>query len=242
MKPYEPRTYRSLVSEGRLTSFRVVVKETDLFVRVERPLETETRDLVIGCRNSIERYIEGHPEFVRSLTPLPQDDSAPLIVKKMIAAGREAGVGPMASVAGAIAEHVGQELTRLSRDVIVENGGDIFIRTGFPLVAAILAGRSPLSNKIGVRIDSPDHAMGVCTSSGTVGHSLSFGRADAAVVISESVALADAAATAIGNRVADRRDVERAIDLGKEIRGVRGIVVIVGDNIGFWGGVELVRI
>ena len=197
MKQPEHRTYRSLVSHQKLASFRIVVRETDLLVRADKPLETETKDLVLKYRIPLERYLEQHPEFVHAMVPWPKDKLAPPIIRTMIAAGQEAGVGPMAAVAGAIAEYVGRDLLAHSEDVIVENGGDIFIRTGFPLVAAIFAGKSPLSSKLGVRVNSPERPVAVCTSSGTLGHSLSLGRADAAVVISDSAALADAAATAI---------------------------------------------
>ena len=241
-RPYQNRTYRSLVSDKKLASFRVVVRETDLLVRADRPLETVTRDLVLKHRFPLERYLEQHPEFVHRMIPLPQDRLASPIVRTMIAAGQKAGVGPMAAVAGAIAEYVGKDLSALSKDVIVENGGDIFIRTGFPVVAAIFAGKSPLSSNLGIRIDSPGSPMAVCTSSGTLGHSISLGRADAAVVISESAALGDAAATAIGNKVSGKHDIKRAIEFGKKIEGILGIVVVLDKEIGFWGGVDLVRL
>ncbi len=241
MKRYEERTYRSRVSEKKLASFRVVVKETDLLVRADKPLEVETRDLVLRHRIPLERYLEGCPDFVHSMVPWPEDPLAPPIVKTMIAASKKAGVGPMAAVAGTIAEFVGRDLLSLSKDVIVENGGDIFIHASFPLVAAIFAGKSPLSGKLGLRIHSPECPLAVCTSSGTVGHSVSLGKADAAVVISRSAALADAAATAIGNRVSDKRDIEGAVGFAKEIEGVLGAVVILGKEIGFWGDVDLTR-
>ena len=242
IKRSEHRTYRSLISDKKLANFRVVVNETDLLVRADRPLKTETRDLILKHRFPLERYIEQHPEFVHRLIPLPQDQLASPIVRTMITAGQKAGVGPMAAVAGATAEHVGRDLLAYSKDVIVENGGDIFIRTGFPLVAAIFAGKSSLSSKLGVRIESPGHPVAVCTSSGTLGHSLSLGRADAAVVISESAALGDAVATAIANKVSGRQDIEPAIEFGMKIEGVLGIVVVLDEEIGFGGEVKLVRL
>ena len=241
MKP-EQRTYRSLISDKRLTSFRVLVKETDLFVSADRFLEKETTELVVKHRTPLERYIERHPEFVGHLVPVPKDPLAPPIVKTMIAAGRKAGVGPMAAVAGAIAEYVGRDLLAHAHDVIVENGGDVFLKTGFALTAAVHAGKSPLSGRIGVRIKPAESPMAVCTSSGTLGHSMSLGRADAAVVISGSAALADAVATAVGNRVSEKADIEPAIGFGKEIEGVSGIVVVLGKDIGVWGDVDLTPI
>jgi ApbE superfamily uncharacterized protein (UPF0280 family) len=239
---HENRSYRSLVSNNKLESFRVVVKETDLLVRAQRPLERESRDLILKHRMPLERYIENHPEFVHLLTPFPYDPVAPPIVKTMVEAGQKAGVGPMGAVAGALAEFVGRDLLNFSREVIVENGGDVFVKTSFPVTVAILAGHSPLSGKVGVRVDSAQTPVAVCTSSGTVGHSLSFGRADAAVVISESAALADAAATAIGNAVSNKADIPAAIQVGENIQGVLGVVVIVDDKMGVWGEVELVRL
>ncbi|MDY6990931.1 MAG: UPF0280 family protein [Thermodesulfobacteriota bacterium] len=239
---YEDRAYRSLVTDDRLESFRVVVKETDLLVRAQRTLVRESRDLVLKHRMPLERYIGNHPGFVNQLTPCPYDPIAPAIVKTMVKAGQKAGVGPMGAVAGAVAEYVGRDLLDYSTDVIVENGGDLFIKTRFPLVVAILAGPSPLSGEIGVRVHSEQSPVGVCTSSGTVGHSLSFGRADAAVVISESAAVADAAATAIGNVVSNKAAIPAAVDFGGTIQGVSGVVVVVEEKMGLWGDVELVRL
>jgi len=239
---YEDRTYRSLVKDDRLESFRVVVKETDLLIRAQRPLVRESRDLVLKHRMPLERYIGNHPEFVNQLTPCPYDPIAPPIVKTMVEAGQKASVGPMGAVAGALAEYVGRDLLDYSPDVIVENGGDLFIKTHFAVIVAILAGPSPLTGKIGVRVHSEKSAVAVCTSSGTVGHSLSFGRADAAVVISESAAVADAAATAIGNVVSNKAAISAAMDFGGSIQGVSGVVVVVEDKMGLWGDVELVKL
>lgn len=238
----EERTYRGLVTDDRLQSFRVAVKETDLLVKAERPLIQETRDLILKHRLPLERYAVDHPEFLSALAPLPSDRFAPPIVGSMIKAGQQAGVGPMASVAGALAEYVGKDLLKYSQEVIVENGGDIFIRSDTSLTVAISAGQSGLSTKIGVRIYAPDGAISVCTSSGTVGHSISLGRADAAVVISKSTPLADAAATFIGNLVRNADDMSSAIQQGKRIKGVLGIVVIMGEKLAVWGLAELVTI
>ena len=110
----------------------------------------------------------------------------------MIFAAQAAGVGPMAAVAGALAEQVGQRLLKSTSEVIIENGGDIFIGARQILTVGVYAGGSPLSLKLGLRIDPAKGIRGICTSSGTVGHSLSFGKADAVCVLSDSCALADA--------------------------------------------------
>jgi hypothetical protein len=220
----------------------VRVKETDLLIRAQRPFEKESRDLVLKHRMPLERYIGDHPGFVHRLTPLPPDPMAPPIVSAMLEASHKAGVGPMAAVAGALAEYVGRDLLKRSEEVIVENGGDIFIMTPFPLTVAVYAGPSPLSNKLGVRIDPVGAPIAVCTSSGTIGHSLSLGRADAAVVVSRSAALADASATAVGNAVSKGDDIPAAIRRGEQIEGVSGVLVIIGVQVGAWGDLELERL
>jgi ApbE superfamily uncharacterized protein (UPF0280 family) len=146
----------------------------------------------------------------------------------------------MASVAGAVAEGVGMKLLEFSPEVVVENGGDIFLKVDEPVVIGLFAGNSPLSMKMGIRLQGRDSSFGVCTSSATVGHSLSFGRADAVCVISRSCALADAAATALCNQVRSPKDIAAAIETGKNIKEIEGVVVVFGKNMGFWGNLEVV--
>ncbi len=236
----EERTYRSLVRGEGLCGFRVVVQETDLMIHARHRLDTLARELTLKYRGQIEGYIEDHPDFARTLQPWPISDFAPAIVREMILAGEEAGVGPMAAVAGALAEYVGRGLLQESDTVIVENGGDIFIRKDGPVTAAIYAGASKLSLRIGIRAESWGAPFGICTSSGTVGHSLSWGRADGLCILSHSCILADAVATAAGNLVNSPEDIETAIAFGREIPGVTGLVAVVGDRVGAWGKIELV--
>ncbi len=237
---FRERTYRRLIGMTGLHAFQVVSQETDLMIQADRFLESEAREQVLACRAHIEGYIRSHPTFAKTLAPWPHETVAPPIVRQMIQAGRVAGVGPMAAVAGAIAENVGRHLLDQCHQVMVENGGDIFIKTGDAVVVGLFAGNSPLSMKIGVRLSPDENGMGVCTSSGTVGHSLSAGSADAVCVIAPSCALADAAATAIGNRIHSSRDIKAAIDFGKSIPGIHGIVAVVNRELGAWGAVELV--
>lgn len=234
------RIYRHCVRTTGLVTFQVVSQETDLMIRAEKMLAPEARELVLMCRGHIEGYIRRHPDFATTLAPWPEPLLAPEIVRDMIRAGKSAGVGPMAAVAGAVAEHVGRGLLQESRQVIVENGGDIFIKTDEPVIAGLFAGRSPLSMKMGLQLADTDEGLGLCTSSGTVGHSLSAGSADAVCVVSRSCSLADATATAIGNRIHSSRDIKAAIDFGKGIAGVLGILAVVGRKMGAWGQIELV--
>ncbi len=236
---YEPRTYRHWVTDKELISFNVTVKETDLYIRASKNLKSKALKLVLKYRDTLERYIERNPSFLTSLEPLPDDDNAPRIVKTMLESSRKAKVGPMASVAGAITEFVGTELLFFSPEIIVENGGDIFLKSLIKRTIGIYAGSSPLSGKIGLEIVADDTPRGICTSSGTVGHSLSYGKADAAVVVSQSPTLADAAATAVGNMVVQPDDIQTAIEFAKSIEGLRGVLIIKDDKMGLWGDVKV---
>ena len=158
----------------------------------------------------------------------------------MIQAATPAGVGPMAAVAGAIAARVGRALLAFTDEIIVENGGDIFMHLHRPATVSLFAGRSPLSHKVGLRINPEPETWGVCTSSGTVGHSLSLGQADAACVVAHDTALADACATALGNRVASAAAIQGALDWVGGIPGLKGALVVVGEHLGAWGQIELV--
>lgn len=235
----EPRTYRHWVEGKDLIPFNVIVKETDMYIRASTDLQRKARRLVSKYRRTLENYIERCPAFLTSLKPFPAPEDAPGIVKQMAEAARKVGVGPMAAVAGAIAESVGKELLAFSPEIIVENGGDIYLKSLRDRIVGVYAGQSPFTGKIGLEIKAKDTPLGICTSSGTVGHSLSFGKADAVIVLSRSAALADAAATAIGNRVSHADDITGAIEFAENIKGLKGLVIIKDDNIGLWGEVKI---
>ena len=237
---FQERSYRNMLTGNKLVSFQVTVKETDLHVHASRNLKEIVTDLILKHRGVIESYIQYHPDFLKTLNPWQVSGPAPVIVRNMVEASEKAGVGPMAAVAGAIAEHVGIELFSHTDEVIIENGGDVFLKTDQPITVGIFAARSPLSLTLGLRIDSSNRPVAVCTSSGSFGHSLSFGNADAVCVVSEHCDLADAAATSICNRVKSAADIETAMDFGRRIEGVTGIVIVIGDQIGFWGEIEVV--
>ena len=239
---YQPRTYRHWVQGQGLVSFHVVVKETDLYIRASSDLKIEeARNLVLKYRRILEEYIERHPSFATSLEPLTVDEDAPAIIGEMANASAKVDVGPMAAVAGAIAQFVGEELLSHSSEVIIENGGDIYLKSLKDRTVAIYAGGSPLSGKIGLEIKAAETPLSICTSSGTVGHSLSLGKADAVVVASKSATLADAAATAIGNIIIRPDDIAAGIEFAKHIEGLLGVVIIKDDKIGIWGNLTIFR-
>ncbi|MEW6572513.1 MAG: UPF0280 family protein [Bacillota bacterium] len=239
------RSYRALLREEDLFFFEVKVKETDLCIGVRA--ERFTPDLVWLVEKKVkqeravlEAYIEKDPVFLKTLKPHRPLAEAPEIAVAMAEAGAACGVGPMAAVAGAFADLVGRLLARYSRDVVVENGGDIYLKSTRKRRVGIFAGESPLSNRVAIEIPPEMTPLGVCTSSGTVGHSLSLGRADAAVILAPSATLADAVATATGNLVQTAADIEKALAFARTIPGITGAIVVTGENLAAWGKVKLV--
>jgi uncharacterized protein len=222
------------------TNFQVKFRETDLWIRARRNLEKEATEAVLNCRLQLEQYIASHEDFLRSFSPLPDDPIAPPLVLRMLSASRTAGVGPMASVAGAIAQAVAVALKPLSDSVIVENGGDCYLDLQQETTVGIFAGPdSPFTGKIAVKLGPERFPLGICTSSGTVGHSISFGKADAITVLSPDAALADAVATRLGNMVKTPADIAKALELAPTIPSIEGVLIAVKGKIGLWGNLEL---
>lgn len=222
-------------------SFQVRHKETDLWIRAERNLEREALTCVLQCRHQLEEYIARHPEFLKSLAPIPEDPLAPPLVCRMIEASRRVDVGPMAGVAGAIAEAVALALKPHSSILVVENGGDCYLDPAEKATIGVFAGpHSPFTGRFGLCFEADRFPLGICTSSATVGHSLSFGRADAVTVVSKDAVLADCAATALGNRVKSTADLERVLEDAAKIPRVEGVLILMGDRMAMWGNIEIV--
>ncbi|MBW2277007.1 MAG: UPF0280 family protein, partial [Deltaproteobacteria bacterium] len=183
----------------------------------------------------------GDPCFGTSLEPVDVGDRVTPLIRSMVEAGRAWCVGPMAAVAGVVAEAVGRDLLDACETVIVENGGDVFVRSSEPVTFALYAGeRSPFCDRVAFRVDARQ-GVGVCTSSGVVGPSLSLGKADAVVAIAGDTAHADAAATAIANRIQRPNDVDRVVEDEAARGALDGLIACLGDRIGLWGEVELAR-
>lgn len=239
---YDRRLYRLRSFSTDLVPFRVQIKESDLLILARKDLTDSAIAALKAVRAELEEWISRHPEFAASFVPLevPAGQEPGAVVRAMYEAGRTCGVGPMAAVAGAVAEAVGTALLAASKEVIVENGGDIFAVVAKERVAQIFAGTSPFSDRLGIKL-APGTRCGVCTSSATVGPSVSFGKADAVVVVADSAALADAAATAIGNRVRAPEDISEALDFSGKLP-IRGAVIIIGDVLAARGEIELVEL
>lgn len=241
MKQQEHK-YRKLINAKGLVRSAVIEKESDLLILAEKALTDEALTTLKKERKFLEDYIAKNPNFEKSFKPLMISPFAPKLIRLMAWAAKKADVGPMAAVAGAIAEQVGKSLLKYSKEVIVENGGDIYLKTDKPRRIGVYAGKSPFSEKIAIEISPNDTPLGICTSAGTVGHSFSFGAADAVLVTAKSTALADAAATAIGNVVKDEDTITDGLELAKKIRGLHGVLIIKNDKMGAWGTLKIVSI
>ncbi|MEW6768730.1 MAG: UPF0280 family protein [Pseudomonadota bacterium] len=229
--------YRGLLARSELIQFSVRVKQSDLLISARSDLAKEARELLLHFRGQLEEHIEKNPSFLTSFSPVSVDPDAASIVKRMARAGLDAGVGPMASVAGAIAEAVGKRLLQRSSDVIVENGGDIFCSMSRQTNFLLLAEKSDFG-ALNFVIETKHRSFGVCTSAGSTGPSFSFGTADGVMVAAKNAAFADAAATAIGNVVQTAGDVEKAIDLARSFNVIAAIVV-KSDRLAAFGDVVL---
>jgi ApbE superfamily uncharacterized protein (UPF0280 family) len=241
---YQKRFYRSRVNSPDLFKTRIAVKETDLLILTDKPVDKEfVLSRINFYRDKIEEYINYKDRrFLVALKPVVVESTSPRIIKEMAGQSKKANVGPMASVAGAIAQFLGRDLLAKGfRDVIIENGGDIFMEISRPVKVGLYAGKNKSLNKINLKIQPEQTPLGVCTSSATIGHSVSFGNADNVVIIAANAILADAMATAVCNRVKSADDIKRAIKFGSSVKGVRGIIIILGNILATWGKVELVR-
>jgi ApbE superfamily uncharacterized protein (UPF0280 family) len=240
--PGDHDLYRRYVKAPDLVRFAVVVKETNLLVLAGEELSERVRDLVITARYHLEAWIHDHPGFRESFVPVPVPETAPPIVRLMADAGRAAGVGPMAAVAGAVSETVASGLALPDRELIIENGGDVYLSSRRERTVGIWTGEGGRDLSLGIRIEPGMTPVGICTSSGRIGHSISLGESAAATVIAPSAALADAAATAVGNRVRGADGVRAGLEAAQGIPGIIGAVVVRSGEVGVWGKVELVGV
>jgi ApbE superfamily uncharacterized protein (UPF0280 family) len=188
-------------------------------------------------RAYLEDFISADPFFQITLEPydLGENDAqdAPEIVRRMIRSSAVFGIGPMSAVAGSIAGFaVRAMMAEGASYAVVDNGGDICILNDQPIVVGIYAGSSPIQN-LAFEIAARPAPLGICTSSGSVGPSISFGFADAAVAISEDVALADAAATALGNAVTASGPLQECFS-AIDRPGIDGALAVRGEEMGLW--------
>ncbi len=234
------RFYRDRMQADDLVYYKVAVNETDLYIGSMTDRRREAEDFVEMERHLLEAYIARDPMFGEALRPVSVRKDAPLIAQNMARAARCVGVGPMAAVAGAFAERLAAEVYADDSDVIIENGGDIYLKTSAARIVEIYAGESVFRGKVRLSVAPRMSPLGICTSSGKFGHSLSFGKADAACILSSDAYLADAAATAVCNRVKNAGDIAAALEYVQSVSGLTGAIVICDGKMGVWGDIVLI--
>jgi len=238
------RTYRDSVrpQDGEVR-FQVAVEQTDLLIVAETDLQAEIASFVSQVRGDIKNWIMFHPEFAESLVPVDVPDSAPEIIRAMARAGEACNVGPMAAVAGAVAQAVGDRFVVESPNILVENGGDTYLHSTRDRVVALLS--EPDSGAmVGLKIEAGSFPVAVCASSGTIGHSLSLGSGDLVAVRAKDARLADAAATALCNMLKSELDINSVLKQAKELAefGLEGVFAQYDQKIAAWGDLELVAL
>jgi len=230
-------------------SFRL--KETFVWITADEKRYVEVaKNELTQRRKELERFVRWQPYFLVTLESYlveeteVRKDSIPEIVRRMIESSEKFGLGPMSAVAGALAEFAVESMRDAGATyAMVDNGGDVALISDREILVGIYAGESPFSNKIALKLKPSADMVGICTSSGTVGHSISFGHADAATVISNSASLSDAAATALCNSVTDAQSIPTAFHSINHVEGVEGALVIYKDQLATCGRIpEIARL
>ncbi len=234
-KPDHPDDLKCFILEYKNTRMKVFC-DIDLSTAACAFLECEY--------DQLESYCSSRPFFLTSYEPVAAEEDAPPIARLMAAAAEAAGVGPMAAVAGAFAELLGSYLlSEGASEVVVDNGGDLFLKLQVARMIRVYAGKSTFSDRIGLKVLPEKTPLGVCTSSASVGPSISLGDSDAVCVVAKSASLADAAATAIGNEVKGCGGVDSGIHAAKKIHGIDGVLIVRGKALGVWGDLpEVIRL
>ncbi len=234
------RIYRDFTDSARWTSYRVTRDTSDLYIRSDTYLSSLAENALLNARTIIKEHIAGNSGFLTAMEPLSSPGVRASIIETMYNASTKAGVGPMAGIAGAIAEHTGKALTPYAEEIIVENGGDVWLSIQKPVTISLYPGNIHFSDRLIINIPKALTPCGICTSSGKMGHSFSYGRADAATVIAEDASLADCLATGACNMVKSADDIPEALDYAME-RGALGAVIVIGTEAGIQGAVELTQ-
>jgi len=239
---YQERTYRKTIDNKRFVLFSVRYFETDLWIAINRKsYKIEIKDYIfkriLFYRKQIEDFAKEENEFYGSLIPLQIEGNKPKIVSEMMKASEKAGIGPMAAVAGAFSQLIGNDVLHKFHidEIIIENGGDIFLKIIKPVTISVFAGKSVFSEKIEITITKEQTPVGICTSAGNVGYSLSFGKADAVMIACKNTMLADAYATKFGNLVKIKSDVNKVIKRINKIDEILSALIIKDDIIALCG-------
>ena len=209
------------------------LKQTHIRLRTDLP-NHNLNEYIIYIRNELENYLLKDQDFLLALEPIKRDGNLPLIVKTMVESSNIADVGPMACVAGTISEmNLDYLIANDSRYSIIENGGDIAMINDEEVLCGIYSNNEVLGNDIAFKIKSRKRPLGICTSSGKIGHSISFGTSDSVTVISKSASIADGLATRIANEIngeSSEDKVSNGLECGEDYKEFFEGALIISDN------------
>jgi len=204
----------------------------------KKPLISKAYDELVKQRTLIENYIKKDPFFLTTLKPIKIKKTAPEIVKLMAKGSKIANVGPMAAVAGTIAEFIARKLIKQgAKTAIVENGGDIYAITKENIIIGLFSGNNKIAEKLAFRLNKTNTPIAICSSSSKLGHSISFGKCDLATVFSKKSYIADAVATAVGNKVSSIKDIEKTLNWAVKLKDIEGIIIIKDHKVGMIGDI-----
>jgi uncharacterized protein len=232
--------YRNNVRTGGKYHWKITYKYSDLLLSSDKDIVRLIEEPIKEIYCYLRRCFKEDPSFLKSLSPVSIKPGYPEIIKKMCLLSAEFNVGPMAAVAGTVNEFLAEKLNKYCGNLIIENGGDLYLRSRKDLILGIYVKNNYFKDGISIRIKAGNMPCGVCASSGTFGHSLSLGKCDLAVVLSKSAITADSAATAVANSISCKDDVLTSIEHFRNFRGINGLLLIKDDKIGLWGNIELI--
>lgn len=238
MSMYQQRFYRHYSPHAH--ALEIAYRESDLYIVSDSSLSSDhAKNILIKYYTSIEAYSKTHPYFLISLISLKMDEKAPPIIQDMLKVSAQASVGPFASVAGAVAHYVGYELLSWCNQIMIENGGDIFLKIDEDKKIGLYLGKKFNPEMITLKIKKRTHPFGICSSSATIGPSLNFGNADLVTIIANNTLVADAYATAYSNKIKEEKDVVAVMKEAEASPFIRGIIVAFAQKLYLKGDVEI---
>ncbi len=241
-KPFLNRQiYRQNLRLRHRYSWQISYRYTELFISSDSSLEDRIKSLLEEIYSQLDYCIECDPSFEKSLSPVQIKPYFPEPIKNMCRLSAIFNVGPMAAVAGTVNDFLASGLEKYcENELFIENGGDLYIRSGRSVNIGVYVKNGFFKDSITLQVEPKDMPCGICASSGTFGHSLSFGKCDLAVVLSDTSTGSDAAATAVANSINSADDIKKSLNYFKKLSPVKGLLIVKEDRIGIWGKIKLV--
>jgi len=216
--------------------------ETILNIDCTVDLRKEVLKELIKQHTDLLSYINKDPVFFTSYDPIEISSDAPEIIRLMHDASTKFNVGPMATVAGTISELIGKRIQKDCDEFTIENGGDIFLSSSSDKTIQIKTSNRKFADKLSLNVSGDETPIGICSSSSSIGHSISFGRTELVVSISDSSSIADAAATYYANQIKTQSDLTETFEKASKNHLIRGFLVLVGDELGVYGKIPEIMV